>query len=792
MNTNFYVGIIECRDDPLKLGRYQVRVFGVHSELKDDLPTEDLPWAIPLVNSASISGIGKSSAGYVEGTMVFVFFQDGESKQSPIIMGAMHGIPVAKYSFNGQNLEERFDSTYKQNIDSNGSVVSTVSPTASDTLLDTAGNPVSDAPVAAPEVVGSFYKPALKEALGKKESSNNYAAVNRFNYIGKYQMGADMLIDLGYVRPGSKLRDLDNSEVWTGKDGIKSKSEFLGSPTVQESAMDQELALNEKRLRRMGVIDETSTTQEIAGYLATSHLLGTGGAQQMKRGVVKSDANGVTGNEYYKLGYAAVSGESPTILPQNTGVENAFRKPSKDPGVGIVSTGTVPRTQSSFGDPAGEYPRYLNEQDTNRLSRNQNISKTIVNDKDYSRDIGVRVANSSKTWDQPIVPFNPTYPFNNVFESESGHVIEIDDSPNNERLHQYHTSGTFTEIDRNGTNVRKIVGDTYEIWERNGYVHIKGSVNITVEGDANINVANQCNLEVNGDFNARVGGSVNWSVGGDWKQKIGGKESHTTSGDFAVDGSNVHLNSGVSDAGGLTMTSKSTGVVEFPELTIEPRDFLEISAFETDEMSADEAKEYRRKLQDSGVTDVNVVEAVEGEVVSVKASAVDDQPVSCDMFIQGNIDIKQFITPNYRLFDFTKGQQIKSQAGLLDVEIACNLKALAANVLENVRVKYPDCIITSGLRAIGSNPTSQHPLGMAVDVQFTNKKSSDYLEIAKYLAENIVFDQLILEYTTDRRINGAPVTWIHLSYSRSGNRKQVFTMNNHTRVSNFGELKAIT
>lgn len=793
MNTNFYVGIIESRNDPLKLGRYQVRVFGVHSELKDDVPTSDLPWAIPLVNSASISGIGKSSAGYLEGTMVFVFFQDGESKQSPIIMGAMHGIPIAKSSFNGQNFEERFDATYKQNIDSNETVVSTVLPTASDTTLDTAGNPVVDAPMVQPNEVATLYKEKLKVALGEKESGNKYTAVNRLNYIGKYQMGADMLIDLGYVRPGSKLRDLDNPGVWVGKGGIKSKEDFLGSPSVQESAMDQELELNERRLRRLGVIDETSTTQEISGYLATSHLLGTGGASAMKRGVVKADANGVTGNAYYNLGYSAVLGEQPTVLPQNTNISNTFRKPSRDPGVGMVSTGSIKPTESSFGDPMGEYPRYLNEQDTNRLARNQNISKTIVTDKDNTRDMGVRVANSSTSWDQPLVPFNPEYPFNNVFESESGHIIEIDDTPNNERLHQYHRSGTFTEIDRNGTNVRKIVGDTYEIWERNGYVHIKGTVNITVEGDANINVANNCNFEVNGDFNAKVGGDVNWAVGGDWKQKTGGKESHTSIGDYAVDGTNVHFNSGVSDAGGLSFTSKSLGITEFPDLVLEPRNFLEISAFETDEMTSDQAAEYRRKLEDTGITDVNPIDGVEGAVAVIKPSDNKGEPVSCDLFVSGNIDIKQFVTPNYRLYDLTKGSQIKNQAGLKDVEIACNLKAVATNVLEIIKIKYPDCIITSGLRSSeGSIATSQHPLGQAVDIQFMTKKSADYLEIAKYLSENIAFDQLILEYTTDRRVNGAPVTWIHISYSREGNRKQVFTMNNHKRVSNFGELKAIT
>jgi hypothetical protein len=543
----------------------------------------------------------------------------------------------------------------------------------------------------------------------------------------------------------------------------------------------------------LGVIDEASTVQEISGYLATSHLLGTGGARDMKRGVVKSDANGVTGNEYYNIGYAAVYGSEPVVLPQNNTVSNSFRTPSKNVSVGITTTSTTKNASSSFGDPSENYPRYLNEQDTNRLARNQNISKTLVSSKDNTRDLGVKIANSASTWDQPVVPFNPEYPYNNVFESESGHVIEVDDTPNNERLHQYHAAGTFTEVDRNGTSVRKIVGDTYEIWERNGFVHIKGSVNITVEGDANINVANTCNLEVNGDFNANVGGSANWSVAGDWNQKVGGKESHTVGGDYAVDGANVYWNSGESTAGGLPTVSGASGVPVFQELTLDPRNFEEISAFETDEISQEEASAYRKKLQDSGATDINPIEGVVGEAVMTSQNGAIPEPVSCDMFRSGDIDISQFLTPNYRISHLTKGQQITNQSGLKDAEIACNLKAVAANVLEKIRIKYPDAVITSGLRSTSSSSaTSQHPLGMAVDLQFTTKKSSEYLEIAKYISENIVFDQLILEYATDRRVNGAPVTWIHISHSRTGNRGQVFTMNNHARVSNFGELKAIT
>jgi len=57
-----FTGVVEDRHDPEKLGRVRVRCFGLHSESKTDIPTEDLPWAQPLlpVTQSGISGLGVS------------------------------------------------------------------------------------------------------------------------------------------------------------------------------------------------------------------------------------------------------------------------------------------------------------------------------------------------------------------------------------------------------------------------------------------------------------------------------------------------------------------------------------------------------------------------------------------------------------------------------------------------------------------------------------------------------------------------------------------------------------
>ena len=74
----WFVGVVEDRADPKHLGRCRVRALGYHTADKIALPTEDLPWAMPMlpITSSGISGIGQSPLGLVEGSWVLGFFRD--------------------------------------------------------------------------------------------------------------------------------------------------------------------------------------------------------------------------------------------------------------------------------------------------------------------------------------------------------------------------------------------------------------------------------------------------------------------------------------------------------------------------------------------------------------------------------------------------------------------------------------------------------------------------------------------------------------------------------------------
>lgn len=110
-------------------------------------------------------------------------------------------------------------------------------------------------------------------------------------------------------------------------------------------------------------------------------------------------------------------------------------------------------------------------------------------------------------------------------------------------------------------------------------------------------------------------------------------------------------------------------------------------------------------------------------------------------------------------------------------QVIANLKALTINVLQPLREHYGrSVVISSGYRskavnrAIGSHDGSQHVQGMAADFEIPGLPN---LEVAKWIRDNLTFDQLILEFWT-----GGNSGWIHCSYRQGNNRKQTLTINN--------------
>lgn len=87
-NFIWFIGEVEDRNDPLRLGRVKIRCFGWHSSDKELQPTSQLPWANTV---QPVTGPATTSSGLTKGVWVFGFFLDGNKAQRPMILGHIPG-----------------------------------------------------------------------------------------------------------------------------------------------------------------------------------------------------------------------------------------------------------------------------------------------------------------------------------------------------------------------------------------------------------------------------------------------------------------------------------------------------------------------------------------------------------------------------------------------------------------------------------------------------------------------------------------------------------------------------
>ena len=286
----WFVGVVEDRQDPKKVGRVRVRCLGYHSENISDLPTSSLPWAHPMnpVTSATVSGVGQTPLGMVEGTWVVGFFQDGADAQQPIIIGTLPGVPSSLPTKGaGKGFQDRLNANYPKYT----------------------------------------------------ETDMNRLAVN----------------DADNPHPSLSIRQAD-------------------------------------RTTNIG----------------------------------RTDFN-----------------------PIDIGRANA------------------PAARSLPGD-------------------------------------------DGTNFNEPETTYKTQYPHNHVYESEAGHIKEYDDTPNSERIHERHSTGTGYEINEFGDKVQRVKRDNYEIISNDHFAHIKGTHNTTVDGGVRVFVNAQAKTSNN--YTIQVGTNANVNI----------------------------------------------------------------------------------------------------------------------------------------------------------------------------------------------------------------------------------------------------------------------------------------
>jgi len=136
------------------------------------------------------------------------------------------------------------------------------------------------------------------------------------------------------------------------------------------------------------------------------------------------------------------------------------------------------------------------------------------------------------------------------------------------------------------------------------------------------------------------------------------------------------------------------------------------------------------------------------------------------------------LTENFTLAEMTKSEtalryDMDNTPG--EAEVA-NLKLLAEKVLQPVRDHYKRGVkVNSGFRhpevnaKVGGSKTSDHCRGQAADIEIPGVANAD---LAQWIADNLEFRQLILEFYTP----GVPDSgWVHVSYVEGDNKKQIMT-----------------
>ena len=260
-------------------------------------------------------------------------------------------------------------------------------------------------------------------------------------------------------------------------------------------------------------------------------------------------------------------GTSSHFLIEGTWVVGFFRDPAKQEPVimgalpGINSTETTNFTLASssavggqskgggFKDPNEKYPttKYVGKPDTNLLAQ-ELVSEHASNSVKESTDSWSTASGSAE---QPATTqTSAKYPTNHVYETESGHYVEFDDTAGNERIHLYHKMGTFIEIDSAGNVIIKTVGNVTNIVAGNMDTYVKGNYSISAGGNIDIYAKGNLTEKVDGNVKNTIAGTLTEEVTMDVKQDykmnltttITALGSIKASGAMTVGGSSISFN----------------------------------------------------------------------------------------------------------------------------------------------------------------------------------------------------------------------------------------------------------
>jgi len=162
-----------------------------------------------------------------------------------------------------------------------------------------------------------------------------------------------------------------------------------------------------------------------------------------------------------------------------------------------------------------DHPQTANLDDVSKKEEAENLTQNDKYKESFDTLTSALKGNpSTNLFTEPPSPADPDnpplYPFNQTWNSESGHSIQLDDTPGRERVSIHHgKSQNFIEMHPNGDQVIKVFGEGFDITIGKKNIYVSGACNIVVKGDCNMQVGGNFNHEVTGDYNLAVKGKYN-------------------------------------------------------------------------------------------------------------------------------------------------------------------------------------------------------------------------------------------------------------------------------------------
>lgn len=517
----YFFGVVEDRMDPLYLGRVRVRVFNLHpfTKVRSDISgiaTDDLLWmeVMQPVTSSAISGIGHSPTNLLPGTHVVVVFKD-EYFQDGLVIGTYAGQytkkPDTNYGFCDPNGE------YPRYI---GNDVNTLARAGRESELQ----PAEDA-----EVPVTVENQDLNVSDAPEPDNTPIDEIPEVTDPGSFTLEQMLINDEGI-----------RVNVYWDTEGYPTIG--IGHLIIHERTKNM-TRINEVLSQHVGrTVGNSRITQEECSALFAKDVstVRTEIRKSAKVYAVYSQLDNIRQmaieNMCFQMGVGGVSDFNKALAYMALKRWNDAHRELLDSAWARQTPGRANRVARviqfgnlvSYGVPVTGAPT------------RRRVRRSIV------MEPAPRSQSSGKLFSEPKSSYAAQYPYNHVYESESGHIQEFDDTPGHARYHRLHPSGTFIEVHPDGTRVTKIVGEDFVIAQSGRNVKVSGNLNVVVEGNCTQYIMGNVSQTVDGSMTQfvrgnvteTVEGSVNSQVNGNVTELVKGNVNSTVNGDvtYQVDG----------------------------------------------------------------------------------------------------------------------------------------------------------------------------------------------------------------------------------------------------------------